>query len=103
MSTDSLSTLLSLMSDVEEGDPLDFGILPIDEQEARKLVAMSLLKMQSDLDAHTTTAAEREMVLMASAAHLVLENFLLHLERLIAQGHDASSTAAAVMARLRGS
>jgi len=102
MSTDEVKVLLTLMHDVEAGDPLDFGQLPLDDAEARRLVALSILQMRNRLVALTDSQQEREMVLMASAAHLVLENFLMHYQRLTARGHSAEDAAASLLSRLRG-
>jgi hypothetical protein len=99
MNEDRVSALLTLMHDVEAGDPLDFGALSLDEAEARRLVALSMLKLRDDLAA--LPAEERELVLMASAGHLVLENLLLHYERLTASGQGAEEAASALLGRLR--
>jgi hypothetical protein len=101
VSTDHVKVLLTLMEDVEAGDPLDFGAIPLDEAEARRLVALSILKIRDDLAAIDAPAEERELVLMASAGHLVLENMLLHYQRLIANGQGAEAAAAALLSRLR--
>jgi len=102
MSTDHVKVLLTLMQDVEAGDPLDFGAIPLDEAEARRLVVLSMLKIRDDLAAIDAPTEERELVLMASAGHLVLENMLLHFQRLTASGQGAEATAAALLSRLRG-
>jgi hypothetical protein len=101
MAVDPLHTLLTLMLDVEDGDPLDFGELSINEAEARRLVALSMLKMQADLDALQISPEERELVLMAAAAHLVLENLLIHVRHLKDDGESGERTVAALFARLR--
>jgi hypothetical protein len=98
-----LGTLLTLMLDVEAGDPLDFGGLSLDEDDARRLVALSMLKMQADLDALDINPAERELVLMAAAAHLVLENLLIHVKYLQETGASGQQTMRALLARLRAS
>lgn len=95
-----LNTLLMLMRDVEVGDPLDFSGLSINGEDARRLVALSLLKIQSDLDTLQISAAEREQVLLASAAHLVLENFLIHVRHLQEAGESGEQTMRALFARL---
>ena len=103
MAVDRLTALLTLMRDVESGDPLDFGNLSIDEEEARSLVALSMLKMQAELDTLEISPSERELVLMAAAAHLVLENFLIHVRHLQASGESGAQTVQALLARLRAS
>jgi hypothetical protein len=103
MTVDRLTALLTLMRDVESGDPLDFGQLSIDEEEARSLVALSMLKMQAELDTLAISPPERELVLMAAAAHLVLENFLIHVRHLQASGESGAQTVQALLARLRAS
>jgi len=99
--TDRVTALMTLMQDVEEGDSLDFGALPLDETETRKLVALSMLKMAESLSKLDVPAEERELVLLATAGHLVLENLVLHYHRLIAQGHGVEETASQLLDRLR--
>lgn len=99
MSENRAQALQVLMQEVEAEDPLDFGATPLDEAETRRLVALSMLKLRDDLA--ELSADERELVLMASAGHLVLENLLLHYERLTASGHGAEEAASALLSRLR--
>lgn len=104
MNPDPLDTLLTLMQDVESGDPLDFGPLTINEEEARRLVALSMLKLQTELDGQGITCqADREMTLLAAAAHLVLENFLLHFQHLKDSGAAGQKTMQELLERLRAS
>ncbi|MES2933244.1 MAG: hypothetical protein V4805_07130 [Pseudomonadota bacterium] len=103
MAADPLATLLTLMQDVEAEDPLDFNNTPVAEDEARKLVALSMLKMQTQLDTLAINPAERELVLMATAGHLVLENFLIHIKHLQACGESGDDIVQALLAHLRSS
>lgn len=96
-----LAQLLALMNEVEAGDCLDFADLPVDEGHARRLVAAAMLQMQDDLARGAVEAPLRELVLLATAGHLVLENFLLHYRQLRQQDANATLSLGDLMARLR--
>lgn len=96
-----LAQLLALMDEVEAGDDLDFADLPVDEADARRLVAAAMLQLQDDLARGAVDAPLRELVLLATAGHLVLENFLLHYRQLRQQDANATLSLGDLMARLR--
>ena len=85
-STTNLDSLLTLMDDIAGEDFLDFADLPLDEAEAKKLVGLTLLKSQQELHQLDLTPDQRELTLLATAGHLVLENLLLHIRLLKAGG-----------------
>lgn len=100
-SASRIAQLLALMDEVEAGDRLDFADLPVDETHARKLVAATMLHMQDELARGAVEAPLRELVLLATAGHLVLENFLLHYRQLKQQDAAATLSLDDLMARLR--
>ncbi len=71
-----------LMKDIEREDPLDFGMLSIDEQDARELMAQHFCAVDAALGEHGLDAEARLEVMTAIAAHTMVENLLLNVERL---------------------
>jgi hypothetical protein len=97
----AVARLMALMEEVEAGDALDFGEVPVEEADARRLVAAAMLEMQEDLVRGGVKRDLRELVLLATAGHLVLENFLMHYQRLKLQHGTAELSLEDLMARLR--
>lgn len=67
--------LIALTKDVESQDPIDWGMLNIDEDEALKLIAMDVLDMFKGYE----TCSERETIMLVTVTKLILENFALQL------------------------
>lgn len=67
--------------EVETGDPIDFGMLAIDEKEAFDLIATSLLEHYESLDEQ-----DRAVMMLATATKLVVENMVLNLQ--LQKGND---------------
>lgn len=61
--------------DVESEDPIDFGMLAIDEDTAFNAVALSMVERYQSLSEDT-----RDLVLLATATKLVVENMVLNLK-----------------------
>lgn len=72
----------SLMAELEAEDPLDFGELAIGEDEARRLMADHFCEIDHRLAGHGLDPEARLEVMAAIAAHMMVENMILHLERL---------------------
>ena len=75
-------TVEYLMKDIEREDPLDFGLLSIDEGDARQLMANHFCEVNDALAAHGLDAEARLEVMTAIAAHTMVENLLLNVDRL---------------------
>jgi len=86
-------TVETLMEDIEREDPLDFGLLSIDEHDARHLMANHFCEVNSALAEHGLDAEARLEVMAAIAAHTMVENLLLNVDRLKDQAADASFSA----------
>lgn len=71
-----------LMEDIERDDPLDFGMLSIDEHDTRELMAQHFCAVDAALSDHGLNAEARLEVMTAIAAHTMVENLLLNVERL---------------------
>lgn len=71
--------ILELVSEIDSEDPIDWGMLNIDETQASELVANNLLEQYN-----TTWAVmpedERNIVMLATITKLVVENFTLNLK-----------------------
>ena len=78
----SPQTVETLMEDIEREDPLDFGLLSIDEHDARRLMASHFCTVNQALEAHGLGVEERLEIMAAIAAHTMVENMLLNVDRL---------------------
>lgn len=68
--------IVSLAKDVETQDPIDWGMLNIDEESAYKLIALNVVEAMNDkYDRH-----DYRDVLLATIVKLVVENFTLNLK-----------------------
>lgn len=68
--------LISEMAqEVESGDPIDWGMLAIDERTAYDMIATSMLEHYQSLDPQ-----DRDLMLLSTATKLVVENMVLNLK-----------------------
>jgi hypothetical protein len=67
----SIELLSELAQESEISDPIDWGMLNIDEQDAYRLIAMHVSEMKDDI-----------VVLKASLTKLMVENFVLNMKLL---------------------
>lgn len=63
--------LVDLAKEVESTDPVDWGMLSVDEDEVYRLVALSVVELEDNI-----------LVLKASLTKLLVENFVLNLKLL---------------------
>lgn len=63
--------LVDLAKEVELTDPIDWGMLNVDEDEAYRLVALSVVELEDNV-----------LTLKASLTKLMVENFVLNLKLL---------------------
>jgi len=75
-------SLASLIAEIEAGDPLDFNALAIDADGARQLMANHFCAVDQQLEEAGLPMAQRLEMMAAIAAHAMVENMLLHVERL---------------------
>ena len=66
--------LAHLAQQVETDDPIDWGMLEIDEKDAYLLMASNVLEMYLSEDKD-----HRDMVMLATTVKLVVENLVLNL------------------------
>lgn len=79
---DLVNLIVSLAKEVENEDPIDWGMLPVSEDIAYETMAMSIVDhfIEKDLEKSAESFSERELSMMASITKLVVENFVLHLQ-----------------------
>lgn len=71
-----LEQLITLAKEVESQDPIDWGMLNIDEDDALKLIALDVLDMFNSYE----SSDDKEAILLATITALLLENFTLNLK-----------------------
>lgn len=76
----TVDLLVELAKDVEAQDPIDWGMLSIDEDAAYRLIAANVLEIYKDYDQAT---------MLVSITKLIVENFVLNL-KLIQKEHDVN-------------
>lgn len=78
----SPQSVAALMADIEAEDPVDFADLAIDEGDARELMANHFCEIDQRLAVQGLDAEARLEVMAAIAAHMMVENLLLQVDRL---------------------
>ncbi len=96
----SAEELAALIRDIEAEDPIDYANLPYDEDDLRLLVCNHIREVADQ--AEQLGEENRMTVLLAVAAKLVLENLVLNVRLIQAQGASLDESAQALMRRLRG-
>ena len=69
--------IAQLAEEIEMEDPIDWGLLAIDEKTAYRMMAGNILEMYLGMDKDS-----RDMMLLATATKLTVENFVLNLKLL---------------------
>lgn len=72
----TLEDVIAAAKEVEAEDPIDWGMLRISEDGAYELIAAGLYEQYQSLD-----PKDRELMLLAVATKLIVENFTLHLKQ----------------------
>jgi hypothetical protein len=73
----SVDQLIEIAREVETQDPIDWGMLAIDEQQAYRLIALNLVEFFEN-----TNDQDRDTILMSTIVKLTVENFVLNLKLL---------------------
>lgn len=75
----TVNDILDLVKEIDSEDPIDWGMLSIDETVASELIATNLLEQYNttwaDMDPN-----ERTVIMLATITKLVVENFTLNLK-----------------------
>ena len=98
--TVSSAELAALIREIEVEDPIDYADLPYAEDDLRLLVCDQIHEIAEQ--AEQLGEESRQRVLLAVAAKLVLENLVLHIRLLKAEGRALDGSAEALFRRLRG-
>ncbi len=69
----NVDQLVELAREVENGDPIDWGMIPIKEEDAYRQMASQVIDMMS-----TYNPADRQAVALAAVTKLLVENFVLN-------------------------
>lgn len=96
----SSAELAALIREIEIEDPIDYADLPYDEDDLRLLVCSQVHQIVEQ--AETMGEENRQMLLMAVAAKLVLENLVLNIRLLQMQGQALDDSSESLFRRLRG-
>ena len=92
--------LADLIREIEVEDPIDFGDLPCDEDELRLLVCAHICEIAEQ--SAQLGEENRQTMLLAVAAKLVLENLVLNVKLMQAQGKAPAEICDDLFHRLRG-
>ena len=76
---DLVNLVADLAKEVENEDPIDWGMLPVNEDTAYVTMASSIVEHFLG-ENPTESFTEREISMMASVTKLVVENFVLNLQ-----------------------
>ncbi len=77
--TIQVKDIVDLVNEIDSEDPIDWGMLNIDETEATELIANNLLEQYNTTWAQMPDN-ERNIIMLATITKLVVENFTLNLK-----------------------
>jgi hypothetical protein len=75
----TVTDILDLVKEIESEDPIDWGMLAVDENMATEMIATGLLEQYNTTWADME-ADERTTIMLATITKLVVENFTLNLK-----------------------
>lgn len=75
----TVNDILDLVKEIESEDPIDWGMLAVDEDMATEMIATGLLEQYNTTWADMGTD-ERTVIMLATITKLVVENFTLNLK-----------------------
>lgn len=67
----NVDQLVDLAKEVESEDPIDWGMLAVDEDTAYRVIASQVIELYNDVD---------KVAMLASITKLIVENFTLNLK-----------------------
>ncbi len=70
--------LLELLKEIEQEDPIDFTGLPFEAADLRQLACLNVADLMNNWPS-SLDEKERDMVMAATVARLVLENMVLQI------------------------
>lgn len=75
----TVTDILDLVKEIDSEDPIDWGMLAVDENMATEMIATGLLEQYNTTWADMDTN-ERTTIMLATITKLVVENFTLNLK-----------------------
>jgi hypothetical protein len=78
-------SLLTLLAEVEKEDPIEFADLPYEEADLRNLACLHVAEFLQSPEYSNMSVADREKVMAATMAKLILENLVLNARLLISK------------------
>lgn len=78
-------SLLILLAEVEKEDPIEFADLPFEEADLRNLACLHVAEFLQSGEYANMSVEDREKVMAASMAKLILENLVLNARLLMAK------------------
>lgn len=81
----NLDAVVALISEIDQQDAIDWGMLNIGEVEATRLLATSVIE-HYEQNIQPMQGIDRDYVIVAALAKLTLENFVLNLKLARATG-----------------
>ena len=69
--------ILALLKEIELEDPIDFSGLPFDDQDLHQLACLNVTEIINALS-QETSQTDKDVLMAATVARLVLENMVLH-------------------------
>jgi hypothetical protein len=80
-----LQAVEELIKEIELADPIDWGMLKINEENATRLIALSVVE-HYEKNIKPMAETDREYIFISSIAKLTLENFVLNIKLAQATG-----------------
>ena len=71
----TVEQLVEIAEEIELGDPIDWGMLSVDEHQAYLFLATGVLENYK-----ASEPSDRELMMLASVVKLTVENFVLNLQ-----------------------
>ena len=72
----NLHEIIDIAMEIESEDPIDWGLLSIDERESYKLIALSVLELWKDWQQFN----DKDLIIVSTITKLMVENFVLNLK-----------------------
>jgi hypothetical protein len=69
----NIDQLVELAHEIENGDPIDWGMIPIKEEDAYRKMAEQVIEMMK-----SHNPADRQTIALAALTKLLVENFVLN-------------------------
>ena len=75
----TVSDIIDLVKEIDSEDPIDWGMLTVDEKTAIELIANNILDQYNTIWRHMPES-EQTVIMLATITKLIVENFVLNLK-----------------------